>query len=234
LPAKSYFSFELECALFGQWYRWHVLSGCANFFIFAAPLAMTDRMRPKAVAKPSRSTPARVSPALFGRPAVIRGEDQMAYEALRARVRHAIEPIDFLDELLVESVVARTYQIDCWRRFDAALLKSTLHEALETVLAPLRDVGPEDDLISRWARGEAAARAEVDRILAGAGLNMDTVRAVGFAQNIALFQALEHMIGAAELSRERSLREIERRRLNLGRDLRRIVSGESESGDSAT
>src|SRR5207244_1792075 len=115
----------------------------------------------------------------------------------------------------------RTWRIARWHRFETALLTGTAHEALEVVLAPLRDVGPEDDLISRWSRCEPAALAEVDRILGAAGLNMDVVMATAFSRKIAVLQALEHMISVAEVRREHTLREIERRRLGLGRDLRR-------------
>jgi len=185
---------------------------------------MTERVRLAPAAKPARSIPARVSRSLFGVPAVIPGEDRAEYDALRARVRAAIGPVDFLEELSVEGVVARTWQIERWRRFEAALLKATAPDALATVLAPLRDVGPGDDLIERWSRHEAGAVDEVERILAAAGLDMSVVMATAFAKNLAVFQGLEHLINAAEMRREHMLREIERRRLRLGRDLRHAVA----------
>ena len=102
------------------------------------------------------------------------------------------------------------------------------------MLAPLRDVGPEDDLVGRWARREPAALREVDRILTAAGLSMDVVMATAFSRNIATLQALEHLIATAEMRREHTLLLIERRRLGFGRELRRAVTQiEGNSGSDA-
>jgi hypothetical protein len=186
---------------------------------------MIDRVRAKRAEKPARSIAVQVSQASpFGPPALLPGEDPAAYQAVLARFRAAVGPRDDLQQELVRDVVYDTWQIDRWRRFATALLRVFLPDAVATVLGRLRDFAPGDDIVDRWARGDAAALEEVSRLLTSASLTTDAVLATAFATNMALFESFEALIGSATARRERALREIERRQVGLARDLRRAMA----------
>jgi hypothetical protein len=161
---------------------------------------------------------------LFDPPPLLPGEDPAKYQALVARFRAAIGPRDDLQQELVHDVVYDTFQIVRWRRFATALMRVFLPDAVATVLGRLRDFSPTDDIIDRWARGEAAALEEVNRLLTSASLSPDALLASAFASNIAVFESFEALINAAAARRERTLREIERRQNGLGHDLRRAIA----------
>ena len=186
---------------------------------------MIERMRVTRAVKPARAIAAQVSQGSpFGPPALLPGEDPTAYQALAARFRAALGPRDDLEQELVGDVVYDTWQVERWRRFAIALLRVFLPDAVAAVVGRLRDVSPGDDLVDRWARGEAAAVDEVNRLLTSASLSTDAVIATAFATNIAVFESFESLISAASARRERALREIERRQVGLGRALRGAIA----------
>ena len=68
------------------------------------------------------------------------------------------------------------------------------------------------DLSEQWARREDEAVAAVDRHLVTAGLTMDAVMAETMSVEIELVEKMDRMIASAEIRRNATLREIERRR----------------------
>jgi hypothetical protein len=70
------------------------------------------------------------------------------------------------------------------------------------------------------ARREDEAVAAVDRHLATAGLTMDAVMAETMSKEIELVEKMDRMIASAEIRRNATLREIERRRSDFAARLR--------------
>jgi hypothetical protein len=79
------------------------------------------------------------------------------------------------------------------------------------------------DLSERWARREDEAVAAVDRHLATAGLTMDAVMGQTLAAEIELVEKMDRMIASAEIRRNATLREIERRRSDFAARLRQAT-----------
>ena len=67
---------------------------------------------------------------LFGPPPIIRGEKADAFEALLARVRADVKPIDIIEEIWVRDAVELVWEIRRLRRLKVELLRATEHKGL--------------------------------------------------------------------------------------------------------
>jgi hypothetical protein len=142
-----------------------------------------------------------------------------------ARVSGAIKPTDIIEEIWTRDIVALTWEALRQRRARTALLTANRYAGLKRVLSPL--CGTEAyDLAEQWARREGEAVAAVDRHLATAGLTMDAVMAETMAKEIELVEKMDRMIASAEIRRNATLREIERRRSDFAVRLRQATQGQ--------
>lgn len=155
----------------------------------------------------------------FGPAPLFEGEDSAGYDDLLARVSGAIKPADIIEEIWIRDIVALTWEALRLRRARAALLAANRYAGVKHVLMPLCGTKAYD-LSEQWARREGEAIAAVDRHLATAGLTMDAVMAETMSVEIALVEKMDRMIASAEIRRNATLREIERRRSGLAARLR--------------
>lgn len=163
--------------------------------------------------------PARLS--CFGPAPLFEGEDSAGYDELLARVSGAIKPADIIEEIWIRDIVALTWEALRQRRARAALLAANRYVGVQRVLQPL--CGEASDLSEQWARREDEAVAAVDRHLATAGLTMDAVMAQTMSVEIELVEKMDRMIASAEIRRNATLREIERRRSDFAARLRQTT-----------
>jgi hypothetical protein len=155
----------------------------------------------------------------FGPAPLFEGEDSAGYDDLLARVSGAIKPADIIEEIWIRDIVGLTWEALRLRRARAALLAANRYVGVKRVLWPLCGTKAYD-LSEQWARHEDEAVAAVDRHLAMAGLTMDAVMAHTMAEHIELVEKMDGMIVSAEIRRNATLREIERRRSDLAARLR--------------
>jgi hypothetical protein len=95
-------------------------------FLKEVTLGDKERFRPKTT----------VPPYLSAGP-LIEGESDQAFQELRNRLADAAQPADSVEDLLVEEIVNRSWQIDPWRRARAAFLNCHLRHAMEYALEPI-------------------------------------------------------------------------------------------------
>jgi len=169
---------------------------------------------------PPTTEPARLS--CFGPAPLFDGEDSAGYDELLARVSGAIKPADIIEEIWIRDIVGLTWEALRLRRARTALLAANRYVGVKRVLMPL--CGTEAyDLSEQWARREGEAIAAVDRHLATAGLTMDAVMAETMSVEIELVEKMDRMIASAEIRRNATLREIERRRSEFAARLRQTT-----------
>ena len=155
----------------------------------------------------------------FGPAPLFEYENSAGYDELLARVSGAIKPADIIEEIWIRDIVGLTWEALRLRRARAALLASNRYVGVRRVLVPM--CGRKGyDLSEQFARREDEAVAAVDRHPAAAGLTMDAVLAHTMAEDIELVEKIDHMIASAEIRRNATLREIERRRSDLAARLR--------------
>ena len=169
---------------------------------------------------PPTTEPARFS--CFGPTPLFDGEDSAGYDELLARVSGAIKPADIIEEIWIRDIVGLTWEALRLRRARAALLTANRYVGVKRVLWPMCGLKAHD-LSEQWARREGEAIAAVDRHLATAGLTMDAVMAETMSVEIELVEKMDRMIASAEIRRNATLREIERRRSEFAARLRQTT-----------
>lgn len=147
-------------------------------------------------------------------------DDPFAYDTLRRRFVAQVRPRDIVEEVLVGDVVELVWEAVRLRRMRALELESLAYLGVADVVAPHFGELGVHGLSERWARRQPTAVREVDEILAAAGLAMEHVAARTFALHMSEMERIERLIAAAEARRNAALREIERHRAALARDLR--------------
>jgi hypothetical protein len=127
--------------------------------------------------------------ALFGPPLLLEGEDAAAYDELLARVYAAVQPVNIIEEILINDFVFLDWEVLRWRRWKFNLIRTLGLKALESFLAEkleydlysehfaadltkiLQDNLPEDEadsaqtLAYKCAQNEADAVDKVNEIL---------------------------------------------------------------------
>ena len=178
-------------------------------------MSQTMNHDPQRAAEPARLN-------CFGPAPLFDGEDSASYDELLARVSGAIKPADIIEEIWIRDIVGLTWEALRLRRARVALLAANRYVGVRRVLEPL--CGTEAyELSDQWARREDDAVAAVDRHLATAGLTMDAVMAETMSKEIELVEKMDRMIASAEIRRNATLREIERRRSDFAARLRQAT-----------
>jgi hypothetical protein len=90
--------------------------------------------------KQKTNSPARFQQlALFGPPLLLEGEDEVAYDELRARMCAAVKPVNVIEEMFVADVLFLEWEILRWRRLKSSLLRARLLQALKGFLNGMLD-----------------------------------------------------------------------------------------------
>ena len=173
---------------------------------------------------PTLSEPSNLPAGLhfLGPAPLIRGEEVSGYDALLARVSSAVKPAGILEEIWVRDVVDLVWDAVRLRRLKVGLMAASAHEGMQKVLLGL-DAPDFTGLAKRWAAREEDAVAEVEALLASAGLTMDAVMAQTLRVRIDEIERIDRMITAAEARRNAALHELARHRAHFAAILRRAA-----------
>jgi hypothetical protein len=160
--------------------------------------------------------PATTQPAsmadLLGPPPIITGELASAFEELLERAREILKSAGIIEEMWVRDVVNLEWENLRDRRLKSNLLQASQYAGLERVLTPITGMAEAEELSLRWAKRDPTAVAQVDQLLASAGLGMDAVMAETFAARMRELDCMERMIASREARRAEALRELARHR----------------------
>jgi hypothetical protein len=162
-------------------------------------------------------------PVPFGPAPLTEGEDAAAYDELLLRISAAVRPHDIFEEIWVRDIVDLVWEAFRLRRLKAGLMTAGARFALAQALAPVVGREQADGLARSWGAREPGAVAAVEEQLAAAGIGLDGVAAQGLCRRLDFIERVDRMIMAAEARRNAALREIDRYRATLGRQLRQAV-----------
>jgi hypothetical protein len=160
---------------------------------------------------------------IYGLPPLWDGEDVARYNAFRAEVLADIEPGDVMERVLINDYVDLAWEVLRLRLLQANLIRGNVSKGLGEVLTPLKGPLQAKTLSEGWLARKPEALEEVNKILAAAGLSMDTVMAQTFSVALDPIERINRMIQAAEARRNKCLHEIYRHRETLAQTLRRSV-----------
>ena len=162
-------------------------------------------------------------PVPFGPAPLIEGEDAGAYDELLIRISTAVRPGDIFEEIWVRDIVDLVWEAFRLRRLKACLMTAGARKALATGLAPVVGLAQAEGLARSWAARQPGAIAAVEEHLVTAGIGLEGVVAQGLCFELNNIERIDRMIMAAEARRNAALREIDRHRASLGRQLRQAV-----------
>ena len=170
--------------------------------------------------------------ALFGKPPLLYNEDGALYQQLLSKIALVIEPRNAIEWFWVKDITDLQWEILRYRRIKALIIKDGTWGALVHLLTINRGNGqpsPEQkQVIENLSRAVIAddlvARDQAKALLERQGYDEDSVNASAFRIQIETLVPADRMIAAAELRRDRVLREIESHRATFGRRLREIVA----------
>jgi hypothetical protein len=167
--------------------------------------------------------PAPLPPVPFGPAPLVEGEDAGAYDELLVRISSAVRPHDIFEEIWVRDIVDLVWEAVRLRRLKACVMTVGTRKALARNLTSLVGGAQADGLARAWAAREPGARAEVEEHLARTGIGLDGIAAQALCFDLGFLERIDRMVMAAEARRNAALREIDRHRATLGRQLRQAV-----------
>jgi molecular chaperone DnaK (HSP70) len=166
------------------------------------------------------------------------GEDPELYEALLAKVAAAVQPMDFIDWLLLKDVVALTWEIQRARWHRASLITRGRRHAMERILLsvlPKARAAEAAHYAERWRKGDKAAIKKVESLLEKFGLSILDVSAQALSTQSGELDRIDLQTLRHETRRDTILKQIERRRLGWSGQVRRasdeIVDAEFRETD---
>jgi hypothetical protein len=163
---------------------------------------------------------------LFGPSPVIQGEDPAVYEKLLAGFMDSVKPADILEEMWVREAVDLHWEVLRLRRLKTQFLQGRAYRGVERIANLLKPGGAGGLLAQRWARKEAAARKEVNALLASAGLTVDAAMAEALVLTLEEIERIDYLVASADERRNNAIREIDRRHDRLKAALGKAMRAE--------
>jgi hypothetical protein len=174
---------------------------------------------------------------LFGQRHLVLGEKTELYDALSARIVSAVHPEDIVEWFWVKDITDLLWEIQRLRRFKAATINNGRKAALRALFRIVIEDGqlsvPElykkgQGLAHEFTSGEGKAKKDLQSLLEKNGFDEHSVAAKAFSLGIEVLETVDRLLAAAELRRDRILREIDFHRETLGRRMREAVDVEDK------
>jgi hypothetical protein len=147
-------------------------------------------------------------------------EEEKSYEQFLAEVSRAVVPGDVLETVWVHDFAYLTIEAFRLRRITRDLMMANRYKGLVETLVPLVGRLQAQTLAEAWAAQKPDVVEEVNKTLASAGLNSNSILAQTFAVNLEPLEQLQHLIALSEGRRNAALHEIHRHRQTLAQTLR--------------
>jgi hypothetical protein len=161
---------------------------------------------------------------ILGPPPILKDENVDAYNALHDRFRSSVVPEEVMEEIWVRDVVDLTWEILRVRRLKAKFIDGRASKGIEHLLMDLVDDYQERKRLLRGSIDrKVSVTRRVDKLLAGAGHDRETVTAETLAVNLDEIERLDRMVMQAEARRNVVIREMDRHRDVVAR-LREVVA----------
>jgi hypothetical protein len=154
--------------------------------------------------------------SLFGDPPLLRGEDDSRYYAVMEQFTKMIEPKDIMYWWWVKDMTDHTWEIRRLRRFKVLVVELRRDRAIK----------------HREGFANIATAHGFDKSVAVPESEKDS--AEFFSDRIDQYKDIDKLIASAELRRDRTLREIERRRESFARQLRKASDNMAAAEDNVT
>ena len=162
--------------------------------------------------------------AILGKRPILPNESSEAYDKLTYQFRVAVDPKDFIEEILVRDAIDLTWEIQRLKDFKKQLLHSEREGSLKTLLHKLLGHGGYDEkLYKKWQEGDKVAIKSVNDFLHEKGLDPSAIDAFSFKAQLDNIERYDRLIMQAEARRVAHLREVDRHRVALAAIMRDTI-----------
>ena len=194
---------------------------------------MTASPTPRRRGRPPRVQPAATHPEnatvlrsiddFLGPAPVLESEDQDGYVGLLEEVRRQVTPNDAIERIYVRDIVDLTWELMRYRRIKIALLHKGQVRAVHQLASSNNWPGLDAD--AKWSINAAIKISFADGVkeLAKYGVTLQDINAHAFSIEREPLLLLDQYMMQIEGRRTFALREIERRRAALGRQLSSVI-----------
>jgi hypothetical protein len=159
--------------------------------------------------------------AIFGKPPLLPGEDEAAYQLLSHEFRKAMSPRDMFEEILIREAIDLTWEIQRLKDFKRQLVHSKRDEALKKILIQyLGYDGYEKEAYQEWTEGKDRGIKKVNDFLNEKGLDPSVINALSFNAQIDTMETYDRLIMQAEARRSAHFRVVNSHRLSLAEAMR--------------
>ena len=159
----------------------------------------------------------------LGPPALLAGEDEAAYEALRSKVLAHVKPKDIFEEIYVDDFVNLQWEIMRARRLCATLMNAEKHVSVQAMLTPFRDIDQVRQVYLGCATQDPKAMAKLDDKIKEFGIDLDEIDARTFVRRLDVIERIDRMTMAAEMRRARVLEDLARHREKAATLLKGVI-----------
>jgi len=158
---------------------------------------------------------------LLGEPRLYPGESKEEFYAFLDQVKEAARPKDSVEDIYLWEAVEYCWEARRYRRLRSELIATSRFNGLYRMLANvIPDNKARAELLWRWTAGDEAAKQEVAKLLADAGMAEDQIPAHTTVAMIKHVEALDRLALQAGKRFDTLLREIERRHESFARRLK--------------
>ena len=162
--------------------------------------------------------------AILGKRPILPNESSEAYDKLTYQFRMAVDPQDFVEEILVRDAIDLTWEIQRLKDFKKQLLHSEREGSLKALLLKLLGHGGyAENLYKKWQEGDKAAIKSVNDLLYEKGLDPSAIDAFSFKAQLDNIDRYDRLIMQAEERRVAHLREVDRHRVALAAIMRDTI-----------
>jgi hypothetical protein len=192
----------------------------------------TDQSPADAIGSADNASAAQFDSELFGPPPLLAGEDPDEYMELFRGISITVQPADIFERNWVRHMTDLMWEVRRYRRIITQLIDLSDQQGLEKVLGRLdwehpdvvrKGLARSQDLARRYVLKDADAVFDVDVLLESAGLSWEAVKAEAAALRTSEIERLNRLVMTAAARVNSTLRELERRRADLAKRLRRAV-----------
>ncbi len=162
---------------------------------------------------------------LFGKPALLPGEDAEAFAALRQYLFETVKPADFIETMAINDLLNLTWETRRLRRLRAKMLETSDHEGLQQIVGTLLNSRYDAAELTRdWALGGRKASGNLAEIMKAVNIDRDAIQAQTLAAKLNTYEAIDRMIERADARRIVIMRELDRHREALARRIKDAVA----------
>jgi hypothetical protein len=160
---------------------------------------------------------------LIGEPSLLQSEDRDAYEQLRAGVEREIKPQTIFDEIRVQEITDKFWEEQRLKRQQIALIQSAKVDSLASLLTPYYgdEIFGALETARNYYSGDQQRQRTAQKIMEQLGVTEQQVEANGIHVRSIGLLALDRMVLNRETSRNRLIRDHERRQRRAEKAKRR-------------